>query len=417
MSPGNGNGRGDGRLHELVVVIGQDRQFLYYVTPGRARIMLRSGDARIFGRVPPVVRLEAFSLGAPPEEQFLFRASTEVVGVLDRNGSVLAPTSAAKAAALIRDGKARLVRSSPPSIRLVRIVRETAQRRPTMDNEIPKYLDAQGRIVNWGMFFKEERDIYVRNLTENNISFDFKTAAGDPVPFMLYVTPDPVNLSAEVDFATLKASQSFRRIANAVTAKGRPHVQILSEAEYRRYFELKAESLRTTADEAQRRSDQARHLWREDQRKQMGQNEPKPIHQVVETGTGPAGATHIGERNRVASTGPIMTEDDVIRDRLRVLLHNITQDVLEEQGRSQADGRPFDSNKIKPASAILTEVQTMQDLTEDELAFIQAKCYWPSIKRWCAVRLAEVRQMPAASEVPTEMDDGDAFIQRQGMTG
>jgi len=295
---------------------------------------------------------------------------------------------------------------------------QTQQTQHVMTQERPRYIDAQGRIINWTEFFKEERDIYVRNLTETNISLMFGSG-----PNIFYVTvpmsPDPMNLTSEVSFADIKSSQDFRKIANARQAKtGRPYVQIMTEAEFRQYYDDRARAMRVTAEEAIARAERARSEWRDQQRANAETgvvSNPEPIHRVVEQGSGPGGATHMGEKQRVAPTTGFINEDELIRDRLRALMFDVRHSVLEEQKHAQGQGRPFDASKVPTAESLLKVLVTMQDLTEDELEHIRSKGYWPSIKRWAGIQLDRVREVPSAAEAPVSLDDGDAFLQRQGM--
>jgi len=388
---GVGNGRDDKR--SPVVVIGQNRQFLYYVSPGRARILLRDGEARIFGRMPPVLELCPGSNGAPTDERFLFRFPDESVRVLDQSGTTLACTIAAKAWKLILAGKAKFLCHQPPTIRLLRVVRE--ERRSQVDKH--EFLDSQGKIVNWAKFWSEERDIYIRNLTESNISLMIGIGK-DAYYVSIPVSPDPLNLSSEVSFEDLKKSQDFKKIANARDKKGRPLIQVMDEHEYREYYQSRAEALKVTTDEAIRRAEQARSLYKQ---RVKEETPAEPVHRVVEE-----------------TPKQFVTEDETIRDRLRVLMHQIHQDVLDEQSNSKLEGRAFDPSKIKfTASKVLTELTSMKDFTPDELEHVISRGYWPSVKRWATTEIQKLREIPDMVEAPIESDDGDAFIQRQGMVG
>ena len=399
-SNGNGNGR-----YEPVTVIGDNRQFLYYVSPGMARILLRDREATYFGHNPPVIKLVPGSLGVSLEERQLFRSAAEVVHVIDLGGIILAPTKAATAVSLIRDGKARFIKHQPPTIRLMRIVRDTPGRRATMESNLIKsdksrYLDGQGRIVNWTEFFREERDIYVRNMTSTNISITF--GRGPETRYVsLPMSPDPINLTAEVSFEELKYAEDFRKICNAKDKKGRPYLDVMTEEEYRQYFDEKAKRTKTSYEEAVLRAEQARANYKQ------------RVQEEINSVTAPAGPN----ASQTVVGGPSMPvqTDDAIRDRVRVIMHQLEQDITEEKNRAAGSGTPFDASKIRQAAEILQELATMRDWSREELEFIRDKCYWPSIKRWVSVELQKINSAPSEGEVPVESDNGDEFLQRHGM--
>lgn len=400
---------------EFVTVIGYDRQFLYYVSAGCARILLREGDAILFGRQPPVLRLCQGCRGAPEVDRLYFRSNDQAVRVLDWDGRLLDPTVGRRATRLLREGRATLLDHQPPAIRLLRIVREPERRAVNMEQQRPTYLDAQGRIVNWTAYFSEKRDIYIRNVSDTNITFPIIRRNGTTQDVSLPKSPDPLNLTALVAFEDIEASPDFRQIVNRRDPKGRPYVQVMTEEEYRRYYEDMGRANQMSASEAERQAEMARQMYRQ----QVGQQEsmPEPIHRVVEQGSGPAGATHIGEKQRVASTGEFVAEADEIRDPLLVLFHNVSQDIEEERVKSDREGRAFSQANVMQANRILQEVRSMRDLTEAELLYIQAKGYWKSVKIWAGEQLKQKVAAPVAPPPPDELDNGLQEIERQAMTG
>lgn len=255
------------------------------------------------------------------------------------------------------------------------------------------YLDSTGKIVNWHKFFSQPRDIYIRNLSESNISITI--GQGENAYYVsLPMSPDPMNLTAEAAYEDLVRSQDFRKIANARDGRGRPLIQIMDEEEYRKYYDDRAASMQTSSDEIIRRAEQARSLYKG----RVKEAPPEPSQRVVEAHT----------------NNQIVSEQDVIRDRLKVLMHQVHLDVMDEQSSCKIEGRAFDSGKVKTtASKILTDITSMRDLTSDELEHIISKGYWPSVKRWATMEMQKLRDVPA--DLPMEADDGDAFIQRHGM--
>jgi len=409
----NGERGGNGNGKPLVAVIDPNRLFLYYVSSGRARILLRDRDAYVFAYQPLcTLRLRRGSLGAPPGERYYFRRHDEPVRVLSPDGSFATVFLAHKATGFLREGRAFVVTLEPPTIRLVRTGRVQVERRPPMSSK--QYLDKNGDILNWTEFWREERDIYVQNLHASNFVIEFRLPNGNYTSISIPASPDPVNLTSMVSFQDLKQSVDVRKAFNARNREtNQRYLRIMEEDEYRAYYEQRAAALRISTEEAMRRSEQARLAYRETVEDGPA---PKPIHRVVEAGSGPAGATHFGEHQRVASN-EFVTEEEAIRDRIRILMYNVQQDVVDEQKRAAGDGTAINPGNIRPASKILQELQTLGRLTEDELEHVRSKGYWPSVKRWATVELQHLHEIPSPEEAPVESDDGDEFIHRQGMPG
>lgn len=276
------------------------------------------------------------------------------------------------------------------------------------------YLDAQGRIINWTEYFREKRDIYVRNLTESNIALQFELRNGKYHYETLYQSPDPVNLTSLVSFEDIEGSTDFRRMVNARDKKGRPIIQIMTAEEFQGYYVAKGQSLQVSAEIAMQRAEQARRLYRQQVKEEPA---PEPIHRVVEQGSGPRGEARPGERQRVATTyATTGNEEDRVRDKIRHQLFLLQQDVGEEQKNAVAQGRVFDALNVgKKAPELLLIFQTMVDLNEDELEYIRSKGWYESVKRWATQQLEQMREktMPPP---PDAEEEAEAPIQRQGMT-
>lgn len=408
--------RSNGSSNALVAVIGTNRQFAYYATPGQARVLLRDGDARIFSHVPMCLQLHPGAQGLPPGERFFFRLPEEPVRVHDPQNIFSTVFIAAKATSYVREGRAVVLSYDPPTIRLqpkpAGIRRDTVLRRPQMEKH--RYLDSKGDIVNWTEFWREERDIYIQNLSDTQISVQIRLRNGDYEHMLVPRSPDPMNLTSLASFEDLKSSQDIRKSLNMRDRKsGQRLVRVMEEEDYRAYFDLKAKAMQITSDEAINRAERARQMYRE---AVPDARVPEPIHRVVEEGSGVMGATHLGERTRVESTGGIVNEEDVIRDPVRILMYNLQLDINAETAQVQSAGGQFNSDKVMSASKVLGAVQNMRNLNADELEHIRAKGFWPSVKRWASMEIQKIHEVPSMGEIPVAGDDGDAFIRRQAMT-
>src|SRR5579863_975338 len=124
------------------------------------------------------------------------------VYVLDSEDSPCAPCSSARARVLVRDGEAKWVSTDPPTIKLRRSIKT------------PEIWGSKVPIVNWTDFFKEEKDIYVQNVANAQISLQFEVAPGHTQGFLVPHTRDPFNLTQHVPFAAVKSSADFRKMLN-----------------------------------------------------------------------------------------------------------------------------------------------------------------------------------------------------------
>ena len=127
------------------------------------------------------------------------------VRVQDAAGNQLTPCLPARARILVREHSAVWITNDPPTIRL------TSDRSISMQ---PQVQTKKTTIVNWTEYFREEKDIFVQNIANAQISLSFETSPGHIQGFLVPHTRDPFNLTQHIPFEAIKKSADFRRMLN-----------------------------------------------------------------------------------------------------------------------------------------------------------------------------------------------------------
>ena len=241
---------------------------------------------------------------------------------------------------------------------------------------------------NFTEYFKGERDIYIQNISNSQLSLEFPVGPNRSEGFTVQPNRNPINLTQHLPFDAIKNSIDFRKML----ARRPPALILLSEEEYNAYYSRMAESRGFKDGEGQPDVDAAIAAAEEKRvrtsDKNMRENvtdvAPEPIHEVVESGTGPGGATRFGERQRVASK-VITSEDDLLNPRVIHLCNQVKSEL--------------DETERMPGHELLEELQAIPGLTLDDYEHVRAHGFYSSVKKWSKKQAAKV-----ASE--TEEVDG-----------
>ena len=182
---------------------------------------------------------------------------------------------------------------------------------------------------NFTDYFREEADIYVQNLADAQVSCEFPIAQGRTEGFTFPYNRDPINLTQHIPFHAIKGSMDFRKMLS----RRPPALQLLSQEEYESWFAKKAKrkGFKTVDGEpdVDAAIEDAENI-RQKNKDYTANTSPKPIHAVVETGTGPQGARHFGERDRVVSS-EFVTEDEMINPRVLHLCNQVKSELEDEE--------------------------------------------------------------------------------------
>ena len=248
-------------------------------------------------------------------------------------------------------------------------------------------------IRNFTDYFKAERDVFIQNISNAQLSLEFNMGEGRIEGFTVPATRDPINLTQHIPFNAIKNSMDFRKMLS----RRPPVLHLLDEAEFTAYFAARAKSNNLVNEKGEPDVDAAMDMAEEKRRrvsdKSMRQSvtseTPKPIHTVTEKGTGPKGAKHFGERERVAPSD-VIAEDEAINPRVLHLCNQVKQEVPEEERMS--------------AAQLLEELQAIPQLSMDDLEHVRAHGFYKSVKKWAK---QESSKLVEASEGTEDTEDAE----------
>lgn len=210
-------------------------------------------------------------------------------------------------------------------------------------------------VVSFVKFFETERDIFVQNTSDMQISLSFKGPSGEDQSFTIKRGADPVNLTQFVPFAAIAASTDFRKMANHPK---RP-MRIMTEEEFTKYFEMKYGQ---RAQDAMNAAADAHHRA---QSKTPDPNLP-PLQR-------PDVSVHAEGTAYVSPQELKMVDADVIHPRVMHACQQVNVDL--------PDSQKWTARQVIDELEILANANLLQD---DDLEYIRARGYWKSVKTWAA---------------------------------
>jgi len=152
------------------------------------------------------------------------------ISVLDVDNRHISFTHPAKARILVKQGKALVFNTNPFTIRL-------------KGEKRVRKMDMLQAVKNFTNYFKEERDVYVLNMSNTQIALQFGKAP-DIYPIIIPESQKPYNLTQFVPFEELKKSMDLRKMLN----RHPPIMDLLNEDEYNNFYEKLASDKGTTVD-------------------------------------------------------------------------------------------------------------------------------------------------------------------------
>lgn len=276
--------------------------------------------------------------------------------VLDADRRFLEYTHPAVARKLIKDGQAVVYSRDPFAIQIKKSVESPDRRR--------RNKEIMAQITNYTEFFKEERDIFVQNVSNCQVSVSFDVG-GHTESFLFPNSKDPVNLTRYIPFAAIKGSMDLRKMLNRVP----PALVLLKEEEYKMYFARQAETHGlSSVDEA---IDNAERRRQAVQNHQPLPNAPEPvkIHEVIEDGK------HLGERKIVRPTEQV-SENEEINPKILHLCLQVHPSVPDQAKMT--------------AAQLLEELDLMTGLRMEDWEYVQSHGYYKSVKNAARRKIAEL---------------------------
>ena len=197
-------------------------------------------------------------------------------------------------------------------------------------------------IKNFTEYFKEERDVYVQNKTNTQISLEFGMAPNIS-SVTIPKTKKPFNLSQHVPFKDLKNSVNLRKMLN----RRPPVMDLMEEKEYIGFYEdLAKENNTDINEEINKASDEQMRLM-----------------------------------NRQIQTEDAKREDEKI---------DIEDVETPPQPKPFIVGLCVDD--AKTASEILDELKMMEDeLTITDLEYLQNKIELKTVKKWVVKKISSLQ--------------------------
>jgi hypothetical protein len=289
--------------------------------------------------------------------------------VLDSEKRFLEYTNSGMARKLLKEKKAKIFSHHPFAIKLMRSVPVSSIRRKIM--AAPR---------NFTEYFKEERDIYVQNIANAQVSCEFPLGPNRTEGFLFPNSRDPINLTQHIPYDAIKQSTDFRKMLNRRPAA----LQLMEQEQYEVYFSNKAKVMGLSDTNGEPNIDAAIDASEEKRRRTADRNmrekitdkSPEPIHEVIEKGTGPGGVpANLGERQRVASTD-IIGEDEIISPRVLHLCNQVKSEIPDEERM--------------PASELLEALQDIPELSLDDYEYIRSHGYYKTVKKWAKLESSKV---------------------------
>jgi hypothetical protein len=155
-----------------------------------------------FDGIPREIEESALCMSDPSQDEVI---------VVDSEKCFLEYTNPGMARKLLREHKARVFSKAPFAIMLFRTVSTSEIRRR-------KVMPA---VRNFTEYFKEERDVYVQNVANAQVSCEFPISPGRVEGFLFPHNRDPINLTQFIPFHAIKDSMDFRtRCARGTGAAG-----------------------------------------------------------------------------------------------------------------------------------------------------------------------------------------------------
>lgn len=210
-------------------------------------------------------------------------------------------------------------------------------------------------IKNFREFFKEEKDIYIQNISNGQISLQFGKG-DDTIPFKLIRKRDPIVLTNHVPFRMISESTDFRKILNRQPAV----VKLLTEEEYNNHYKVKAKTDKISVDEA------------------IATAETLRVTPKVEA---PKSTAPKDDADTDDSDDKVVNEEDVVNPRAIHLCHQASEIIPAE-------------DRMKPAD-LLAQLKELQDEFKiDDYEYILAHSTSKAIHTW-----AKSRQKLAAQQL------------------
>jgi len=222
-------------------------------------------------------------------------------------------------------------------------------------------------VNNYTDFFKEERDIYVQNVSNCQVSVTFTVAPGQSESFLFTNTKDPVNLTRYIPFSAIKQSMDFRKMLNRTPQA----LRLLEEDDFSNYYARSAElhGLESPEDAMVVAEERRRDI----QTHSPTLDAPKPM-KVTED--------HDGDNLQKVDVA------EEVSPRILNLCLQVHPQIPDQQ---------------KPTAAVLlSELDSINGLTMLDWEYVQSHGFYKSVKNLAKKKLAELVSEADEDAVPVK---------------
>lgn len=206
------------------------------------------------------------------------------------------------------------------------------------------------QIVSWTEFFKEEKDVYVVNVSGSNVSMTVNIGPDVKESISIKNNRKPINLTNKVSFQSLKNCSDLRTLVQ----RNPPALKVIDEEEYRKYFEKAAVINKTSIEQEIIRSNMVNdHI---NSKIPDVEESPKSIAEQREMRAGEGDG------------------EDSIHPRIIGLCNQVAPHL--------------DKKDKMPASDLLDSLQGIEpELNPNDFEYINGKGYYKVVKRWAASKM------------------------------
>lgn len=224
--------------------------------------------------------------------------------------------------------------------------------------------DSKIMITNFTEYFKAEKDVYVQNVSNCQVSVSFEVGPGHSESFLFTNSKDPVNLTRFIPFHAIKGSMDLRKMLNRVP----PALKLMENTDFEGYYKKQATTAGTSLEQA---------IDKAEARRASAQNHT-PLPE--------AEASPVVESN-AAKESPVVSEQDEINARVLHLCLQVHPSVPDQSKMS--------------AQTLLAELDGLESLTMLDWEYVQSHGFYKSVKNQAKKKISELAaDMGADDDVP-----------------
>ena len=222
--------------------------------------------------------------------------------------------------------------------------------------------------LNYTTYFNQERDIYVQNVSGEQVSVTFDLGGNRTEGYLFPPNPDPINLSQRIPFNAIKNSMDLRKMLT----RRPPALRLLIDSEFKGYYENYAAENKLLDDAGKPDVEAAivaaadHHALLQSKTLVLEDKVPEPI-------------------TKNAAQSEFVTEQEVINPKILHLCHQVSLQLPEQQRM--------------PAAKLMEELRYIIGLKIEDYDYIVSHGTYTSVKKWARTKLEE---LATAAEKPAK---------------